>query len=92
LTIPVGAGNAELQERISEDITNNPIVKYQQKGLDACAFASLSSAIHYLGYEKIAERINEYQETFFNDDEVYFKNAHRIFEWIEKNARGRCFP
>lgn len=88
LQVVVGAENSDLQERITEVIDNNPLVKYRQKGINACAFASLSSAMYYLGFRKEAERLHYHQQRFFDPkSELFGRNASRIFPWIKETIK-----
>ena len=42
----------------------NPEIRFLQNGIDNCVFASIASALSYMGYEPLASLIWKYQEEF----------------------------
>ena len=77
LAVPIGSAR---QVTTTQQIENNPIVKYQQLGQNSCAFASLSSCLHHLHYEKEAQLVNSYRIDYYNQSSK--KESHRIMEYI----------
>ena len=74
------------------DISKNPSVGFQQKGMDTCAYSSLASALYYLGYTEEAVLLHafgeqEYKETNFPVD----KTLPTIIHYINEQEKFRYF-
>ena len=43
---------------------SNPIIKFMQNGKDNCVFASIASALSYMGFSLLAELVMKYEKQF----------------------------
>jgi hypothetical protein len=77
LLVPIGSARTAASQ---QDIQNNPVIVYQQIGENACAFASLSSSLYYIGYKEEAARLHLQRQCYYN--QASLKESHRIMEFI----------
>ncbi len=64
LNVPPGDTNTIPLQFIK---SSNPVIKYQQNEEKTCAFSSMSSTLHYLGYTKLATQLQLFKETFYQE-------------------------
>jgi len=69
-----------------EYLRSNPIIKYQQKGQNNCAFKSIASVLHFSGYVDAARQIDDHCAVFYADILLYTKHCGRIMQYIMQNC------
>jgi hypothetical protein len=74
------------------DISRNPIVQFQQKDLDTCAFSSLASALFYLGYVEQAVLLHAYGEEWtLRNEELTERTLEAIVKFIPTTKKFKYF-
>lgn len=48
----------------SNEIKNNPIIEFKEYGNNTCVFTSMSSALHYMGYEDMAVTVDNFKSDY----------------------------
>ncbi len=61
-------------------ILENPTLCYLQKEEKTCAFRSISSIIHYLGYETEALHLQEFKQLFYC--EIFHTKPNKVMQSI----------
>jgi hypothetical protein len=77
LLVPIGSSRTVAT---CQEVDNNPIVQYQQVGENLCAFASLSSCLHFIGFQEEASRLNIQWQDYYS--QASLKESHWIMELI----------
>jgi len=65
-----------------ECLRSNPVIEYEQRGDNTCAFKSIASVLHYTGYVGAGVKINNYCSDFYADISLYDNNCGRIMQHI----------
>ena len=71
-----------------EDISQNPLVFYTQRGENTCVFSSFASALHFNGYLDEAIEVFEFGRQFVNNQFEYtYKAPQELVYFIQRNKK-----
>jgi hypothetical protein len=87
IKLPVGLGRPH---QSLKETMRNPKIHYPQYGDDTCVFSSLSSALHYLQYQDVALRIDDFKLKIMKEqfDNSFENLMGRITGYIHDD---KCF-
>ena len=86
--LQVPAGDAHTIT-LTENISNNPFVEYQQGNQNSCAFDALSSALSHLSFFQEAESLNCFKKKF--DQSQSHWTMECIVDWLSNDDSFSSF-
>ena len=88
IKVPIGIARPTIT---LPECKNNPIIQYLQNGEDTCVYSSISSALHYIGYIKLAVLVDSFKYASQNDI-LELEHEKRLLKVNRIIRTGKCYP